>query len=94
MFTRKRPQSQLLLEDELVHALKTLRSHETGSEKYVKTLESIIKIHEMLDKKSSSVSKETLTSVGANLLGIFMIIKHESVNVITSKALSFVHRPR
>jgi hypothetical protein len=91
---RTRTQSQLLLEDELVHAIKTLRNHKTGSEEYEKTLDSVVRIYELKNNRSSAVSKDTLANVGANLLGIFMIIKHERVNVITSKALSFVTRLR
>ena len=47
----------------------------------------------MMDKeKPSSVSKDAMLTVGANLLGIVLIIKHEHVNVITSKALGLVIR--
>jgi hypothetical protein len=96
MFTRKeKPKYQLLLEDELEQQLKLLRSHLSGSEEYVKTLNYVERLHGMIDEeKYSIVSKDALLNVGANLLGIFMIIKHERVNVITSKALSFVIRPR
>ncbi len=95
MFTKPKSPSQLLLEDELIHALKTLRGQTPGSPDYNKTLDSAVKIFEMTGRhKPTSVSKDTLATVGANILGIFMIIKHESVNVITSKALSFVMRVR
>lgn len=84
-----------MLEDELEGALRDLKSHETGSEGYVKTLGYVERIHGMIDEpKSSPVSKDALLAAGANLLGILMIIKHENVNVITSKALSFVIRAR
>jgi hypothetical protein len=64
------------------------------SQEYAKALTVAERLLGMMEdeKKPSSVSKDALLNVGANLLGILMIIKHENVNVITSKALSFVTR--
>jgi len=36
------------------------------------------------------VSYDTMVATAANLVGIALIIRHEHVNVITSKAMSFV----
>jgi uncharacterized protein YbaP (TraB family) len=84
-----------MLESELERILTRLKTELVLSEEYTQTLAITERLHDMMDKdRPSSVSKETLVTVGANLLGIFMIIKHEHVNVITSKALSFVLRPR
>lgn len=86
-----------LLEEELERAITSLRGSLTDSEEYAKMLTAVERLHELLEEEhtpTNFVSKDTLAVVGANLLGIFMIIKHESVNVITSKALSFVIRPR
>jgi hypothetical protein len=47
-----------------------------------------------LQNKKTSVSKDTLATVGANLIGILMVIKHEHVNVITSRAMNLLMRPR
>jgi hypothetical protein len=75
-------------------AIRDLNSQEIGSEEYAKRLEMVIKLHKMLtEEKSSYLSKDTMASVGANLLGIFMIIKHEQFNVITSRAMNWVMRP-
>lgn len=38
----------------------------------------------------NKVSADTLLSVGANILGIVLILGYEKVNVVTSKALGFV----
>jgi hypothetical protein len=83
------------LERAVNKALSELNVHETGSEEYVKTLDAIVKLHKMKqDEKPSSISKDTLTVVLANLLGILLIIKHESVNVVTSKAFGLLLKPR
>lgn len=91
MFSKERPKYQLLIEDEIEALLRRLKTNHE-SEEYVKTLSHVERLHDMLDKKSTVVSKDTWVSVGANLLGILMIIKHEHVNVISSKAMSFVPR--
>jgi hypothetical protein len=93
--TKEVPKYQRMLESELERMIRRLNSEVPLSEDYAKTLALVERLEEMMDKeKSSSVSKDTIVNAAANLVGIFMIIKHEHVNVITSKALSFVIRPR
>ena len=96
MFNSKEvPRRQRLLESELERALTRLRTELPNSEDYPKMLTIVERLHELMDEeKPSSVSKDVMLTVAANLLGILLIIKHESVNVISSKALSFVMRPR
>ncbi len=95
MFEKEIPRYQRLLEGELERTLSSLRAEPVSSEDYAKTLNLVERLHVMMDKtQPSTVSKDTLVSVGANLLGILMIIKHENVNVITSKALGFVFRTK
>ena len=78
---------------ELVYdqAVRELLFKQVGSEEYEKTLAQVAKIHGLLrEEKSARVSRDTLAVIGANLLGILMIIKHENVNVITSRAMGLI----
>lgn len=85
-------QSQLELAFD--RTIRDLKHHAVTSEEYRITLEVAIKLHEMISKeKQSYLSKDTMASVGANLLGIFMVIKHENVNVITSRAFNLIMLP-
>lgn len=89
------PKHQRMLEEEYIRTLAMLPLHSADSAEYAKLLTSAERVHGMMDiKRSSPVSRETLLTVGANILGILLIIKHEDVNVITSKALGFVIRVR
>ena len=89
------PKHQRMLEQEFVRILSVLPIHQADSQQYSDLMKSAERIHEMMDiTKPPSVSRETLVTIGANLLGILLIIKHEDVNVITSKALGFVIRVR
>lgn len=93
----ERRKSQTLIEEELVRTLSAMKTvgHETAE--YAKMLKAAELLHDMLDdevESSDVVSKDVMASVCANLIGIILIIKHEQVNVITSKALGFVLRTK
>ena len=95
MFEKEVSRTQRSIESELERALTRLKSEMVDSEDYVKALSHVERLHKMMDReKPSNVSKDTMLTVAANLIGIFLIIKHESVNVISSKAVGFIMRPR
>jgi hypothetical protein len=85
-----------LLELEIASVLAQLKHHAVDSKEYRTIVDNLTVLHKMKEeeRKSTSVSKDTLAVIGANLLGILMIIKHENVNVITSRAVNFVMKPR
>jgi hypothetical protein len=86
---------EILLESALNRAIRELYAHEPGSAEYGKTLDHVVVLHKMLvEEKPESVSKDTMAVIGANLLGILMIVKHEFVGVVSQKALSLVLRPK
>lgn len=79
----------------LNRAIRDMDRHEIGTAEYAKRLDIVSKLHKMREEeKPSAVSKDTLYVIGANLLGIFMIIQHEHVNVVASKAMGLLLRPR
>ena|SRR4249919_1471088 len=97
MFDKKEPPKyQQMIEDELEKAILYLPTISGDPEDFAKKLAIVERLHKMVPKeeKADSVSKDTIAVIGANLLGILMIIKHENVNVIASKALGFVARLR
>lgn len=83
------------LEFALSRALSELGNHPIGSEDYMRTLDVVIKLHKLAEEeKPEKVSKDTVATIAANLLGIFMIIRHEDVNVIASRAMGLVMRTK
>ena len=93
--SREQSNNQRLIEGELDRTLIHLKAETITDEEYAKTLSLVERLHKMLDKeKPASVSKDTMLTVAANLVGIILILKHEHVNVISSKALGFIMRPR
>lgn len=84
-----------LIQLALDRAIREMSRHEVGTVEYAKRLDLVVKLHKMKEEeKPSFVSKDTWAVIGANLLGIFMIIQHEHVNVVASKALGLVMKPR
>lgn len=97
MFTKK-PSPEL---DGLKELIGTLRTRMTAvpcdSKEYAQMADQLSKLYAMLkeiDPPSKKVSADTLALIAANLVGIILIIGHEHVNVITSKALGFVMKAK
>jgi hypothetical protein len=91
MFT-KTSKSDLLLEEEIVSVIRHLKITAVDSEEYAKVLNHLDKLYALKGDKPDRVKKDTMAVIGGNLLGILMILKHERMDIITSKALSFVIR--
>lgn len=90
MFWKRKP---TLLETEIDRAVRELKKHAVGSDEYAKIVDHIVALQVVKEEeKSDPLSKDTLAVVGANLLSIIMIIKHEHVNVIASRAMQLLLR--
>lgn len=93
MFTKTK--QLILLDAAIERAYRELSHHAVGSDDYVKTLSFVTQLNKIKEENTpKSVSRDTLAVVFANLAGIFMIIKHENVNVITSRALNLLMKAR
>lgn len=83
------------LEKVIDSILGSMSKLEPDSDEYGKmasNLEKLLKAKSY--EKSKVISPDTMLVVIANLIGIVLILKHENVDIITSKALSFVLRGR
>ncbi len=84
-----------MLEKEIEAVLLDMKDMYVGSEEYEVALNHLSILHEIKSKeKKWNVSPDTMAIVAGNLLGIMLILKHEELNVITSKALGFVIKGR
>lgn len=89
------PKHQRLIEADLEQSLSALKDLKPDSTEYCTILANAERLHKMMETQTPSpVSRDTIATVAANLVGILLIIRHEDVNVITSKALGFVTRLR
>lgn len=66
-----------------------------GSDRYDKIVAQLERLNKISASNSSDkVSKDGLIAVAGNLLGIGIIVGHERIAVITSKAVGFVGKFR
>jgi len=85
--------TETYVDPEIVRIARVLKTHQPHDEQYAKTLEHLSKLHKMRhDELPDRASKDTMINAAANLVGMLMIVHHEHVGVITTKALAFVMR--
>lgn len=93
MFTKSQINSKL--EKEIVSALAELESTRDDPEKYAAVLDRITKLQKLKAEQAiKPPSLDTALIVGANIFGILWLTRYERENVISSKALGFVMKPR
>lgn len=93
MFLEPKPKTEL--EKAIDEAIASMRVLPPTSDEYATIMERVQRLHKLKEIESPKrVSPDTMLLVGANLVGILLIIRHEEVNVVTSKALSFVMKAR
>lgn len=75
--------------------LKTITPDDPEYTKLLNTAEQIQKLQKT-DKKDfwSEVSADAVVAAGASIAGIVMILTFERTHIMTSKALSFVFKPK
>ena len=79
-------------ETEKERVYRHMKALDPSSREYTELLEVYEKLCEI--ERSDKVSKDTLATIAANLLGIGLILKYEELHVISTKALNFVIRGR
>jgi len=66
---------------------------EPSSEDYKKTVESLKTLCEARGKKAAQlIEPEAVLAALSSLLGIVLILSHERLHVVTSRAISFVRK--
>lgn len=84
----------MLLESEIESVLRHLSVTAVDAAEYPKVLNHLERLYEMKGVKPDRVKKDTMALIAGNLAGIMLILKHERMDIITSKALSFVLRAK
>lgn len=102
MFNRNsEPNEETDLQVAITEAIAGLKGLDDGSEEYaraataLKTLMEARAIEvEKIEKSPWLPSADTVVTVAGSLFGIIAILSFEKANVITSKALNFVAKPK
>ena len=93
MFTRKPDTNDQLLNEILERVMQDMKGEDPNTEKYAQMREQLTELYKIRNEnRSRRVSPDTLATIGANLLGIGIIVGHERTHIVTSKALSFIRK--
>lgn len=96
---RSKEHEPTVLEIAITRLISQMESHEGDTNEYsamagnLKTLMEARQIESDVASRKD-ISVETIATVAANLVGILMILHYERANIVTSKALSFVIKPK
>lgn len=94
MFVFKKEKEPTLLEAAIADAHRRLAEVSPTKEEYAKIADQIVKLTKLQSEitSKSRVSADTMALIAANLAGIVLIIGHERLHVITTKAIGFVSK--
>ncbi len=89
------PKSNTYVDGEIHRLMIVLRDLEINSKEYGEVLRQLETLQQIRkEEKPDGFSSDAMLMAATNLIGIFVIVRHEHLNVITSKALSFVTRTK
>lgn len=91
MDTFLKTKSQKAIDEEIVRLTEVLKTISPADKNYATVSDNLRVLCEAREKKDpSTISTELLLGIGANLIGLLVILNFERTGVITSKALSFL----
>lgn len=91
MDTFLKTKSQKAIDEEIVRLTEVLKTISPADKNYATVSDNLRVLCEAREKKDpSTISTELLLGIGANLIGLLVILNFERSGVITSKALSFL----
>lgn len=84
------------LEKPIDRVLESMAEYGPEAPEYQSLLSSLERLYTIKDGKKSErgVSNEALIAVAGNLLGILIIVAYEQKNVMSSRGLDFVKKPK
>jgi hypothetical protein len=91
MFTKKTPATLTRLDKAIEDVLIDMGGFTSDQEEYADMLKTLERLYRLKEQDTPPrISPDVALTVGANLLGILMILGYERTQIVTSKALSFV----
>ena len=91
----KKPPPDVSLDKALDRVLLDMQNHSVVSTEYAKMVDQLSKLHALkVANTKMRVSNDTMATIVANLAGIVLILHFEKVQIVTSKAMSFVPKLR
>jgi hypothetical protein len=87
----KKSEIETKIDEEIMRLLANMAQEQDKETKdYASMVDQVVKLQEI--RHAGGISKETLATIGANILGIVVILGHERAHVIASKAFGLVKK--
>lgn len=91
----QKPESDAGLEAAINRVLLAMQEHSPDSDEYETLLSRLTDLNAIkATHAKNALSKDTLATIAANIAGILLILQYERVNIVGTKALSFVQKLR
>jgi hypothetical protein len=88
-----RTESQKLIDEEIKRLIQVLKYESPTEENYVKITNNLKALCEARERKNPlQMNVDTLLAIGANVLGLMIVLNFERTGVITSKAFGMLWR--
>ena len=88
-------ETEIKLDAEINSLLDKLKETTKDSEEYDTLVDRMSKLHKLkTEERFKQINPDTVLIVAANIFGILWLTRYERENVINSKALGFVMKPR
>jgi hypothetical protein len=84
--------AKMSVNTEVEHILNSMKSMDICSDEYSVAVKNLQGVCQARSLKSNMIDPEAILMAVTNILGILLILKHENVNVIATKALSLIRR--
>jgi hypothetical protein len=95
MFWNKPPAEKTKLEELIDELLNDMANTDSTTDEYAKMVKQLKKLYALKDlDRPKGPSADTLLIVAGNLAVTVLVVGHERANIITSKALNFLHKAR
>lgn len=90
-------QEHTAVDDQIAEVLALMKTEDAQSEQYSALLTTLERLHKLKlssEPEKKSVSPDAIVAASASIAGIVLILGFEKANVLTSKAMSFVFKPK
>jgi hypothetical protein len=90
----RRKKEETPLDREIAEAFKSLERKIPGTDEYEASLDHLSKLYTLREpnKPLGGVTPDTIVLAATNIVGIAMILQHEQLYAISSKAFNFVRK--
>ena len=86
------------IDEQIEETLGQMEQYEVGSEEYLSAAKAVEVLCQARSHAKAVAFKgvplETIVAVGANILGLLIVLNYEKTNIITSKAFGWISKGR